>query len=209
MDNFLPIEFPLGIGYGTVQGPAFKTRLTVLDSGYAGAVSQWTYPRRRYRLNLANRSADDLVELLNFYHVCQGRACGFLLTDQSDYSSASDHRGAVDDEDQIIEEIDGVYRLYKTYSAGSNPQIRLITRPKIDTVVLADDGTPVVATVDESTGIINYTPTGVLTAGFEFYTPVRFNSDLEYVLDEYNDASYGELELIELRPRTNVEFAAR
>ena len=89
--------------------------------------------------------------------------------------------------DQVIGTGDGAetnFSLVKSYSSGTQSYERPITKPVSGSVLIAIDGADLDAndwSVDATTGIVNLgTPPAVgavVTAGYEFDVPVRFEAD--------------------------------
>ena len=111
--------------------------------------------------------------------------------------------------DQIIGTGDGattVFQLAKTYSSQTQNQVRNITRPQPGTVIMAVNGTLNTNwTVDDTTGLVTFgtapANAAVITAGFWFYVPVRFDTDLLPVtIEDYGVGGANSVKLIEVRP---------
>ena len=111
--------------------------------------------------------------------------------------------------DQAIGTGDGAttaFQLVKVYASGSQSWTRTITKPVDGTVKVAIDGTEQTSgwSVDTTTGLVTFTTapaTGaIITAGFEFDVPVRFDTDqLDVTLDIERLGSITSIPLLELR----------
>jgi uncharacterized protein (TIGR02217 family) len=183
-------RFPDDIAYGSSGGPSYLTNIIEYYSGKESRNSVWTYPRHHFNAAYGVRSMSDLEDLIAYFHVAKGRANSFRVKDFADFKSCKTEQ-TVSALDQVIGAGDGTtgsdgtaaFQLIKTYSSGSTTS-RLIQKPVIGTVVVAIDDTPTLYfTVDTTTGIITFT-TGhiplvgeVITAGYEFDVPVRFDTD--------------------------------
>ena len=77
------------------------------------------------------------------------------------------------------------FQLRKNYTTGTETLQRPITKPVAGTTVVAKDGVPQTITthytIDETTGIITFVTAPlaaeVITAGFQFDVPCRFDID--------------------------------
>ena len=126
--------------------------------------------------------------LISFFRARRGAARGFLLTDPTDFSSHG-MVGTPTPNDQAIGTGDGVtssFQLSKTYgppgATGDALQLRLITRPQAASVIVAVNGVALSSGWTlEAGGVISFASApaqgAVITAGFLFDVPVRFESD--------------------------------
>lgn len=213
---FDEVQFPTSISKGSRGGPGFRHSVLTLDSGALSPISRWPNARRKYDVRYGLRTIEDLTTVYEFYLGRDGVSRGFRFQDPLDYTTASDHRGAVDDEDVTIGSGDGSttqFQLKKTYTSGARTVTRTIEKPQSGTVVVALDGSAqtegVDFTVDTSTGLITFTtaPTGggspqTITAGFKFDVPVMFSEEiddvLEISLDEYEAGAIPSIPLVEM-----------
>jgi uncharacterized protein (TIGR02217 family) len=111
--------------------------------------------------------------------------------------------------DQPIGTGDGTtstFQLVKRYTSGAQSWARAITKPVADSVRVALDSVEQSSgwSIDTTTGVITFAAPpamGVLvTAGFEFDVPVRFDSDtLDVTLDIERLGSITSIPLVELR----------
>jgi uncharacterized protein (TIGR02217 family) len=80
------------------------------------------------------------------------------------------------------------FRLTKSYLSGEASYVRTITKPVVGTVLVAVAGDPKIEvieySIDTASGTIEFVSPPdigvVVTAGFEFDVPVRFDSDRIY-----------------------------
>ena len=156
----------------------------------------------------ALRSLDDLATLQAFFEARRGPLQGFRFADPADHQSCGPG-AAISPLDQPLSAGDGqttVFALAKTYG-GSGGYVRPIKKPVTGTVRVAVAGTELLASqfsVDSTTGLVTLaTPPAsgaVLTAGFAFDTPVRFEADhLEATFDSLTTARLTPVALIEVR----------
>lgn len=98
-----------------------------------------------------------------------------------------------------------MFTLRKTYGEGPDAWSRLIAKPIDGSVRVAVNGVETSAfTVDVATGRVTLAAApaigAVVTAGFEFDTPVRFDSDrIEVTLESFDAGRMAALPLIEIR----------
>jgi len=184
--GFHEVRFPTSLSFGSAGGPVRRTDVVTLANGFEERNTPWAHSRRRYDAGLGVRSLDDVAILTAFFEARQGQLNGFRWKDWADYKSSLPS-AAVAATDQQIGIGDGVQRefqLAKLYESGSESYRRPIAKPVVTTVRVALDAVeqPDSAfTVDVTTGVVTLgLPPGggvVVTAGFEFDVPVRFDTD--------------------------------
>ncbi|HUJ04050.1 MAG TPA: DUF2460 domain-containing protein [Rhizomicrobium sp.] len=183
--SFHEIRFPTAISFHSSGGPARKTEIVTLGSGFEERNAVWANSRRRYDVGYGVKTLDDVHTVIAFFEARLARLYGFRLKDFSDYKSCSPNAD-ITPLDQAIGTGDGAaatFQLAKTYTSGSASWQRLVKKPVSATTRIAFNGTEQLSgfSVDTTTGIVTFTAApgaGVaITAGFEFDTPVRFDSD--------------------------------
>lgn len=185
--GFHEVRFPTGLSFGSLGGPERRTEIVTLVNGFEERNTPWAHSRRRYDAGLGLQTLDALEELLAFFEARRGQLYGFRWKDWADYKS-SVPSAEVDCRDQTLGFGDGTtvsFQLVKVYSSGGESYGRPISKPVIGTVRIALDGVELVQgadwTVDSTNGIVSFAQppaTGVIvTAGFEFDVPVRFDTD--------------------------------
>jgi uncharacterized protein (TIGR02217 family) len=207
---FHEIQFPTDISAGSSGGPERITDIVTLRSGFEERNSIWANSRRRYDASQGIRSIDKLYETIEFFEARRGRLHGFRWRDWSDYRSGKPKKVPAFN-DQQIGTGNGVatqFQLSKTYSLSSNPWTREIKKPVAGTVLIGKNGVQQTITthftVDTTTGIVTFvTPPAnghVITAGFEFDVPVRFDTDFMNVSVEIFEAgSLPQIDILEIR----------
>ncbi|HEY4941646.1 MAG TPA: DUF2460 domain-containing protein [Rhizomicrobium sp.] len=180
---FHEIRFPTAIAFHATGGPERKTEIVTLGSGFEERNAVWANSRRRFDAGYGVKSLGDLHGVIAFFEARLGRLHGFRFKDWSDFKSCAPD-AAPAPLDQALGSGDGVttqFQLSKTYTSGPASWTRTISKPVAGTVRIAVAGTEHMSgfTVDGTTGLVSFAsaPTGALTAGFEFDTPVRFDSD--------------------------------
>jgi uncharacterized protein (TIGR02217 family) len=185
--GFHEIRFPANLSFGSVGGPERRTEIVTLVNGFEERNTPWADSRRRYDAGLGLRSLDDVETLIAFFEARRGQLHGFRWKDWSDFKSGRASR-PVEEMDQNLGVGNGQrieFGLTKTYKSGDQSYVRPITKPVPGTVLVALEGDRKVETldytVDTASGIVRFvTPPGtgvVVTAGFEFDVPVRFDTD--------------------------------
>jgi uncharacterized protein (TIGR02217 family) len=182
---FHEVRFPDNISRGARGGPERRTQIVELASGGEERNASWASSRRRYDVAYGIRRADDLAAVVAFFEARNGRLHGFRFKDWGDYKSclSSQTPAAVDQGIGLGDDAQASFPLVKAYHSGAQFWTRSITRPVAGSVSVALDGLdqPSGWAADAATGIITFdTPPAsgaVITAGFEFDVPVRFDTD--------------------------------
>jgi len=183
--TFHEIRFPTAIAFGSTGGPERKTEIVVLGSGYEERNAVWANSRRRYDVGSGVKTLDDLAEVTAFFEARLGRLYGFRFKDFADFQSCAPGE-TIAPTDQPLGTGDGTtsaFQLVKTYISGPSSWTRSIVKPVTGSLRVAIDGVEATSgfTLDSTTGIVSFDippATGaVLSAGFAFDVPVRFDSD--------------------------------
>lgn len=183
MQGFDDVHFPLALGRDAACAPEFVTSVAVTASGHERRGSLWSDARLRFDVGPGVRSEAELGELIAFFRARRGAARGFRLADPYDFSSNA-MTGTPTPLDQPIGTGDGLaasFALVKRYGIGDDPQIRRITRPRADSILVSIDGILTGDWTLEEAGVIAFASapaTGAtIRAGFLFDVPVRFAED--------------------------------
>ena len=206
MSGFHEVDFPFSVALGSVGGPRRLTEIVTLVSGAEERNTQWADSRRHWDAGPGVRSTDDLHELLAFFEARRGQLHGFRFCDPLDHKSCAPSQSP-QATDQSIGTGDGVqtqFALTKSYASGPASWLRTISKPLAGSVVVAVDGVAVAATADSETGLVTLSnPPGngaLVTAGFLFDCPVRFDTDrLEMSLDFIAAGAAPSVPLVELK----------
>lgn len=210
--SFHEIRFPTDISRGAQGGPERRTDVVVLGSGYEERNARWADSRRSYNAGYGVKSLDDLNTVIAFFEERRGRLYGFRWRDHADNKSCLPSASA-SPLDQQIGTGDGTqiaFQLLKTYGSAHAPWQRAITKPLAGRVRVAIDEEEQEAgtafTVDPASGIIVFQPGyvpgegAVVTAGFEFDVPVRFDTDrLEINLQGFRHGAIPQIPIVEIR----------
>ncbi|MGB7373366.1 DUF2460 domain-containing protein [Pontixanthobacter sp.] len=180
---FDDVLYPLPFGSDAAVSPEFATTIAVTASGHERRNSQWSDARLHFDVGPGIRSEQELGTLIAFFRARRGAACGFRIGDPFDYSS-NQMTGLPAPDDQHIGTGDGLqaaFALVKAYGTAENPQIRRITRPREETILIAVNGERITDWQHSGKGTITFAaapPEGAhITAGFLFDVPVRFAED--------------------------------
>lgn len=185
MSTFEEVRFPISISTNSSGGPEFSTDVVVVNDGYERRNQNWSQGRISYDASYGVRSMADIATVLKFFRARQGKAIGFRFQDPLDHTSASDGLSGYYMTDQSIGTGNGettAFQLVKNYTNGITTHVRKITKPVAGKLAVAVAGVLTTDyTIDTTTGIITFTTApiaeAVITAGFEFDIPVRFDSD--------------------------------
>jgi uncharacterized protein (TIGR02217 family) len=205
--NFHEIRFPTAISFHSTGGPARKTEIVTLGSGYEERNAVWANSRRSYDVGYGVKTLDDLYAVIAFFEARLARLYGFRLKDFSDYKSCSPG-ASVSAADQAIGTGDGtttVFQLVKTYVSGPSSWTRTIKKPVDGTVVVALAGVTQSSgvSIDSTTGLVTFVTAPAaataITAGFEFDTPVRFDADsLSINLSDFQAGEIPSIPIVEV-----------
>lgn len=206
--DFHEVRFPTDISRGARGGPVRKTDVVTLASGREHRNARWAHSRRKFDAGYGVKTLANLAAVIAFFEERRGRLIGFRWRDRLDWHSglASGSPGPFD---QRIGSGDGVLRqfqLVKTYGGPNAPYARPIRKPVAGTVRVAVGPVELAASafvVDASTGLVtlNIAPANgmIVSAGFEFDVPVRFDSDeLDVELSAFEAGEIPRIPLIEL-----------
>ncbi len=207
--SFHEVRLPARLAFGSTGGVERRTEIVSLGSGFERRSTPWAQGRRRYLIGANLRSLDDMAALTGFFEARRGRLYGFRFRDFADCKSCAPG-AAVGPLDQVLGEGDGTrtaFPLVKRYGEGEAALERRIAKPVEGTVRVAVAGVELPASgfsVDAATGVatLDAAPaTGaVVTAGFAFDTPVRFDADrIEVTLESFDAGRMAAVPLIEVR----------
>lgn len=204
---FHEVRLPTRLAFGSTGGVERRTEVVTLGSGHERRSTPWAAGRRRYLIGANLRSLDDMATLTAFFEARRGRLYGFRFRDFADFKSCAPAE-VVTPEDQMIGTGDGAtttFALRKRYGADAEAWVRLVSKPVDGTVRVAVDGVEITGfETDVTSGVVSldFAPEvgAVVTAGFEFDTPVRFDSDrIEVTLESFDAGRMAALPLIEIR----------
>lgn len=185
MTDFHEILLPTDFSEGSHGGPQRRTQIVTLRSGREQRNALWADSRRRFDLRYSVKTYAKLQELVAFWEERNARLYGFRFRDWSDWRS----RNGVDPLtplDQTIGVGDGAtktFQLTKTYGGVFAPYARPIRKPVAGSVRVAVAGFELMSgwSADTTTGIVTFALAPALgeivSAGYQFDVPVRFDTD--------------------------------
>lgn len=214
---FHEVRFPTKISYGASGGPQFNTDIIELFSGFEKRNQNWANSKARYDVSHNIKTQTEVDELIKFFRARKGRAHGFRFRDWADYKLVGETIGTGDGAATT-------FQIKKTYTNGVGSEVRDIKKivSNSDAISIATGQTNGVYTawavyknsvlqtetthytVDRDTGIITFLSAPAnghaIQVDGEFDVPVRFDTDkLATKIDYYNDFSWGEIPLVEVR----------
>lgn len=206
---FHEVRLPARLAFGSTGGVERRTEVVTLGSGFERRSTPWAQGRRRYLIGANLRSLDDMATLTAFFEARRGGLYGFRFRDFADFKSCLPG-GTITPVDQILGVGDGVrteFPLSKLYGEGEDAAERRIHKPVEGTVRVSLDGDeqdPTAWDADPTTGVITFEDPpqvgAVVTAGFEFDVPVRFDADrIEVTLESFAAGRMAAVALVEVR----------
>ncbi len=188
LEAFHDIRFPTDLAFGATGGPQRRTEIVTLGTGKEQRNTRWTHSRRRYNVGYGIKTIEDLQTVIAFFEERRGRFFGFRFRDPLDWKSCKPSQ-TVSPLDQQIGIGDGTttrFSLVKRYGTGDSAYQRVISKPVPSTLRIAVNGSEVNAseftfdTVTMEIGFVGGDPPAsghMVTAGYEFDVPVRFDTD--------------------------------
>lgn len=212
MAAFHEILFPLEVALGASGGPERVTEVITTASGREERNTRQADSRRRWDAGYGVKNLAALADVVSFFEERRGRLYGFRWRDRLDHSSAPPGH-AVTPLDQAIGTGDGTratFAMAKTYGGLHAPYARAITKPVPGSVRVAVNGVERIegthfsldATRGEITFATAFVPaaSAVVSAGFSFDVPVRFDTDfLEVNLSAFAAGDIPRIPVIEIR----------
>jgi uncharacterized protein (TIGR02217 family) len=209
---FHEVRFPTAISRAAHGGPERRTDVVVLGSGAEERNARWADSRRSYNAGYGVKSLDDLHAVIAFFEERRGRLHGFRWRDAADCKSCAPEATptALDQQIGTGDGATATFQLTKRYGTAFNPWNRPIKKPVAGTVLIAVAGAAQAEgsdyTIDHTTGLVTFLPGhippsgAVVTAGFEFDVPVRFDSDrLEINIQGVRHGAIPSIPIVEIR----------
>lgn len=200
---FHEVRLPARLAFGSTGGIERRTEVVTLASGFERRATPWAHGRRRYLIGAGLRSLDDVAVLVAFFEARRGRLHSFRFRDFTDFRSCAPS-ASISPLDQRLGAGTGAavsFQLLKLYGDVERP----IRKPVDGSVRIAVDGVETGAfALDPPTGVVTLAeapPEGaVVTAGFAFDTPVRFDTDrIDVTLEGFEAGRLVAAPLIEIR----------
>ncbi len=210
MTEFHDTSFPLSLAFGASGGPSRTTEITQLASGAEHRNAPHALSRRRYNAGAGITSLDQLHDLISFFEARFGQLYSFRFRDPLDFQSCkpSETPKATDQFIGIGDGEETLFHLIKTYEDAGGSYERPISKPVMDSVVIALNGSLLPApqySVNAQTGQVTFqtppTSGSVITTGFIFDVQVRFDTDqLDLALEAFGAGQAANIPLIEVLP---------
>lgn len=207
MSLFDETQFPPRISFGSTGGPTRQTQIVIMGSGSEARNARWVNSRREYDIGVGLSSMNDLHTIIGWFEAHNAQLIGWRFKDWTDYKSCGPDSN-VSPTDQILGVGDPtvtMFQLVKKYVVSSLGWTRTILKPVSGTVRIAFNGIEQVGgfSVDTTTGQVQFVtapPTGqTVTAGYEFDTPCRFDTDkLTINMKEANAGNFPSIMIKEL-----------
>ncbi|WOI53999.1 DUF2460 domain-containing protein [Parvularcula sp. LCG005] len=208
-EGFHDVQFPVDIALGSRGGPVRRTDVVSLASGAERRTARWSASRRRFNAGYGVRSMADMHRLLAFFEAREGRRFAFRWRDPFDHRSggATEEVTALDQPLGVGDGSTSLFQLTRRYQSGVQTTQRMIALPCSGTVRIAQDGFELSEgqdfTVNTLTGVVQITTPpasgAVLTAGFLFDIPARFDTDELILSLEPGGADIPDIPIVEVR----------
>ncbi len=208
MPAFHDVLFPLDISRRAEMVLGRRTEVVALGSGHERRIARWADARRRWQVGYGVKRLDDLHAVIAFFEARRGPLHAFRFRDWSDWKSCPP-LGTPSPTDQRIATGDGsttTFRLIKRYADAAGESVRRITRPVPGSVRIAIAGAEQTSgvTVNHDNGEITFDTApangAIITAGYEFDVPARFESDeLRIDLSAFQAGVAPDIAIIEIR----------
>lgn len=207
--SFHNVELPETIRYGSVSGYGFSTLIQASSSGHEMRNARQAQARHRFAPIKTLQTQEEALALKAFGLGRRGSLHSWRLKDWLDFTSNADGQSPPNVLDQIIATGDGVsnrWQLLKTYDlAEVGEYVRTITLPELASVLVAVDGVPTLGFQVSGAGLLHLSdppPAGaIVTAGYEFRVPVRFEREVDQFArlqaDAFRTWSAGDLSCVE------------
>lgn len=176
VDNVILSEY---VSVGFKGGPRFSTDKVTAVNNQERRLQNQSIARHTYAWSQRNADSAIVETLRAFWFDRRGDFKAWLLKDWTDFEIVD---GAIG----IGDGVTAAYQAAKTYTAGSNPYVRIIRHIKSGTLVVKVDGVTQTLTTHytvSATGLITFTGgnipalDAIISISCEFYVPVRFEGD--------------------------------
>lgn len=186
--SFHEVRFPTDLALGSTGGPVRRTEVITLGSGKEQRNARWVHSRRRYNAGYGIKTIENLQTVVAFFEERRGRLFGFRFKDPLDWKSSSYSKqiSAFDQKIGIGDGSNKTFQLLKHYGSEETGYSRQIVKPVEGSVLIGLDGNNVASsdyTIDHKSGIVEFNSdkippvNSVITVGYEFDIPVRFDID--------------------------------
>ena len=186
INDFHEVRFPIDIALSASGGPHRRTEIVTLGSGHEQRNQRWAQSRRKFDAGYGIKGMNALHQIVAFFEARRGPLFGFRFRDPLDWKSClpAEQPSYSDQELGIGDGMNQDFQLTKSYGSDPDAYVRTIVKPVDGSVVVGIDGVLVddgLFDVDLKTGLVNFSQppaaASVITSGFEFDVPVRFEMD--------------------------------
>ena len=184
---FHDVRFPLAISFGATGGPERSIEIVSMSSGREKRNLRQAHALRRYDAGTGLRAISEIEAILDFYEARKGPLHAFRFRDPFDWKSCG-QASPITPRDQEIGVGNGtqaIFPLSKTYGSSTYAYQRPLTCVVAASLRVAVDGIEVLPNTYQLAmpgSFITFLPGSIpangkiITAGFEFDVPVRFES---------------------------------
>lgn len=160
------------VDYGTTFESSFNTRVVTLRSGFERRNADWAIPMGQFSVLYSVLQSEHHMAVVHAHMVSMGRLIPFRFKDWSDFEVENEPLTTGTGVLQTVQ-------LSRSYKFGPMGFEKPIKKPVPGTVVILEDGEPIAANINYSSGVAEFTalPGSVVTWSGEYDKPVRFESD--------------------------------
>lgn len=211
--SFHDVQFPVGVSFGATGGPERRNEIVLMTSGRERRNARFSQSRRHYDAGTGVRSLEDLYDVLAFFEARRGSLHAFRFRDPFDMKSCrpGETPSPFDQEIGVGDGSKARFAVVKTYGTGADAFRRTIVKPVAPSLRVAVNGdekaNPADFSFDDATGEIVFSGAGIpgadilVTAGFEFDVPVRFDTErIAISLTAFKAGQIPSIPLIEVEP---------
>ncbi|MBR2141216.1 MAG: DUF2460 domain-containing protein [Rickettsiales bacterium] len=199
---FYEINFPESVSIRSKHHIEYNTSVHRSKNGREQRISNMEQPLSYYDVVSGVKTTEEINELVKFFKLMEGRACGFRFKDWLDYGAENQIIGVGDNKNKTFQLI----KMYTiTVENETISHIRKITKPVKNKVDVFVNGVKYndFLSLDYTTGVVTFdeppATDEVVTATFEFDVPVRFDVDnLEIIMNNVNSGEINNLKLVEI-----------
>jgi len=203
--SFVEARLPVEISWGAVGGAGWRTTIIESGGGWEQRNIDWADARYQWDIAYGVWNDEQMAKLRDFYNAVRGRATGFRFMDWTDYKAEDELFG-------IGDAAEDEFMLRKTYTLLGESWERDIQKPSLEgeitvTVngVLQVEGAGGDYALDRNTGIVVFDSGSIPASSHEirwtgeFDVPVRFESDLMQVSQDFHDVNSWSLKVMEIK----------
>jgi uncharacterized protein (TIGR02217 family) len=204
---FHNVLFPTNISLDAICTLVRNTQINTSINGNEQRNTSWLQSKHLYEIGYGIKNLNDLHTVISFFEARQGPLYSFRFLDRFDHKSCLP-QNIITYSDQLIGVGDNIiteFQLKKIYISSTYTYTRIINKPIAETVIISIDNIPTTNFIlDDTTGIITFASPpnadSIITAGFHFHVPVRFENDsIEINSNHIHAGIFPEIKLQEVR----------